>query len=276
VVIHTYRVERLHPEDQIIALDLVSICAERDDLRPLLPYTNAHLIGEDFREYWGPGFVNCFYWYHPEGRRPTRLEYVGEVENGVQRYGTRHPELAAEYRTALRDCPGTLAVVKLRAFAAYLLGDHPGECWHATGMLPEAPGRKPGAAAGRVRAGLREVDGVVANSPALRFVFTNHLPWLVVNLLAVGLVGYLARLGAGRRYAVGLLVLLVPTAYYASHLLAVAGPWYRYMYPAALVVQVGCLVAAVGVAVRVRRRLNLLAARGVLPATRIPEPPVWR
>jgi hypothetical protein len=275
VVIHKYRVERLHPEDQIIALDLVSTCAERDDLRALLPYTNAHLIGENFREHYCPGFVNVFYWYHPAGR-PTRLEYVGEVANGVQRLGTRHAELAAEYRTALRDCPGTLAVVKLRAFTSYLIHDHPGERWHATESLPDARGREPGAAAGRVRAALRGVDGVVANSPALRFVFTNHLPWLVVNLLAVGLVGYLARHGAGRRHSVGLLVLLVPTAYSASHLLAVAGPWYRYMYPAALLVQVGCVAAAVGVVVRVRRRLNLRAARRVLTATRIPEPPAWR
>jgi hypothetical protein len=114
-----------------------------------------------------------------------------------------------------------------------------------------------------VRAGLREVDRVVDRSRVLRFVFTNHLPWFAADVLALVLVGALARSGGGRRAAVGLLVLLVPTAYYASHLPAVAGAWYRYMYPAALLVQVGCLATAVGAAVRVRRRLNLRAARRV-------------
>ena len=75
---------------------------------------NAHLIGEHFREHYAPGFVNCFYQYHPDGMRPTRLEYVGEVRDGVQRYGTRHAELADDYRRALADCPLTLAKVSER------------------------------------------------------------------------------------------------------------------------------------------------------------------
>lgn len=270
VVAH-YRVERLHPEDQVIGLDLVGVCAERDDLRAVLPYTNAHLVGEHFRERYGVGFVNCLYLYHPAEWRPTRPEYVGEVVDGVQRFGTRHAELAAEYRTALRECPATLAVVKLRAFGLHVWLDHPGDKWHATELLPDLTGRRPDPAAARVRDLLRQVDAAVERSPALRFLFTNHLPWLVVDVLAVVLVAAVAQYGGGRRCRVGLLVLLVPTAYYASHVLAVAGLWYRYMYPAALLVQVGCLVGAIGIAGRVKRRLNLRATRGVGSAVALTE-----
>ena len=73
-------------------------------------------------------------------------------------------------------------------------------------------------------------------------------------------------------------MLLVPAAYYASHLLAVAGPWYRYMYPPALLVQTGCLVLAVGAGVRLVRKLravgglNPAGAGRVRPATTTAEP----
>lgn len=262
---------RIHPEDQIIGLDLVGICVERDDLRPLLPYTDAHLV-EDFRPKYGSGFVNCLYFYHPEEWRPTRLEYVGEVVDGRQVYGTRHAELAAEYRVALRECPLTLALVKLKAFAIHVRDNHAGEKWRLPHIVYDPFGRPPSPTRVRVQAALQKVDDAVERSPALRFVYANHLPWLVINVLALGLVGTAARYVGGRRTWVALLVLLVPTAYYASHLLAIAGPWYRYMYPPALLVQVGCLVGAVGVAVRVRRRLNLRAARGVGSAVPLSEP----
>jgi hypothetical protein len=257
---HRYPVARLHPEDQILALDLVGVCVEREELRPHLPYTSAHLIDGKFRERYIPGFVNLMYLYSPAGARPTDVNYVGEVRDGVQAYGSRHAELAADYRRALRHAPGTLAAVKAKAFLGYLLNDHPGEHWHPDGIVGNALGLRPSPRFAPVRSALRAADGAVNGSPGLRFLCTNHLPWFVANLLGVGVAGYLVRHGAGRRWRVGLLLLVVPTAYFASYLPAVAAPYYRYMYPATLLVQVGVLTLGAGAAVHGLRKLRAAAA----------------
>ena len=268
LVRNQYSVEKVHPEDQILALDLVGVCVERDDLRHHLPYTDAHLIEERFRQCYAPGFVNTFYWYHPPELRPTRLDYVGVIENGVQQYGSRHAELVTDYRQAMKNATFTLAAVKVRAFLAYVLNDHanePGmESWHPTGLIVENPGQKPRPGPAPFRAALREADAAVARSPGLRFLCTNHLPWLIFTGLAVTVVGYVARqetraAESGRRWRIGFLVLLLPVVYYASHLAAVAGPWYRYMYPATLLVQIGGLAALTGALVLGLRRLRVIA-----------------
>jgi hypothetical protein len=268
---HRYPVARLHPEDQILALDLVGVCVEREELRAHLPYTSAHLLDGKFRERYIPGFVNLMYQYSPADARPTDVNYVGEVANGVQVLGSRHAELAADYRRAVRHAPGTLAAVKAKAFLGYVLNDHPGEHWHPDGIVENTLGLTPNPQFTPVRSALRSADGAVSGSPGLRFLCTNHLPWVVLNLLGLGVAGYLVRHGAGRRWRVGLLLLLVPAVYYASYAPAVAAPYYRYMYPATLLVQLGVLVLGTGAAVHALRRLRAvavvpLAARAERPA----------
>jgi hypothetical protein len=119
-------------------------------------------------------------------------------------------------------------------------------------------GLTPNPAFAGVRAALASVDRAVDESPRLRFACTNHLPWVVLNAVAVGVLAAGVRRG-GRRWRVGLLVLLLPLAYTGTHLLAVAGPYYRYMYPATLLLQIGGLVGLTGAGVRVRRELRAAA-----------------
>lgn len=254
------RVESLHPEDQIIALDLVGLCVEHDELREELPYTNRHLLEDRFREQYVPGFVNPFYWYHPEDRRPTKLDYVGEAKlDGTQQYGSRHGELIAEYRTAIRRAPVELALVKWTAFRSYAFSDHIGEQWHHTAILSPRYGITPRPVGSPVREQLHRVDDAVASSPVLRFVCANHTPWLVANAVFLIVAGTAAWRGS-RRARFIFLMLCLPAVYYASHLPAVAGPWYRYMYPATLLVQLGSLVMLANTlhaaAVHTRRWLN--------------------
>src|SRR5204862_349752 len=64
-LVHRYAVARLHPEDQVLAAELVGVCVRRDGLRAELPYTNAHLLEDRFREKYIPGFVNPLYLYSP-------------------------------------------------------------------------------------------------------------------------------------------------------------------------------------------------------------------
>lgn len=262
-----YQVLPHHPEDQILALDLVGVCVERPDLRPYLPYTDAHLIEDRYRTAYVPGFTNPFFYYHPADCRPTRLDYVAEADGPVQRYGSRHAELVADYREAVRHAPLTLAAVKARAFVGHLLLDQPGERWLPGMPFPERFGKAPPPVP-EARALMGSVYDAAGASSLLRQVFACHLPWLLLTGAAVAVVGRVAwdegrRPGAGRRWRVGFLVLLLPAAYYGSHLPAVAGPWYRYMYPATLLVQLGLLVVLTGAAVIGVRRLRLAARTSV-------------
>ncbi len=242
-----YPVEHIHPVDQILAQELVGVCVAREDLRAELPYTNAHLIADRFREKHVPGFVNPMYLYSPAEHRPTDVNFVGEVADGTQRLGSRHAELVDDYKRALRVAPGAVAGVKWRAFWGHLTMEHTGEHWHPTGIIPNSLGLTPNRGFAGVRDRLADADRAAEASPAGRVVFMNHLPWVGLNLLAVVAL-------AVRRRRAGVLVLLLPLGYVASYALATAGPQYRYMYPATLLVQAGVLVAVVGLAARAAGR----------------------
>jgi hypothetical protein len=248
-----YPVERVHPEDQVLAVELVGVCVARDELRAELPYTNAHLLEGRFREKYIPGFVNPLYLYAPAESRPTDPNFVGEVVDGVQRLGSRHAELADDYRRAVRVAPLTVAGVKWRAFAGHLTGDHRQPHWHPTDIIPNTLGITLNPGFAPAREWLAAADRAAEGSAVARLVFLNHLPWVVLNVLAVGLAARAARRG-NRRAGLGLLVLLVPLGYVLSYLPATAGPQYRYMYPSTLLVQIGTLGAAAGFLLRPRNR----------------------
>jgi hypothetical protein len=186
--------------------------------------------------------VNVYYSYSPAASRPTILEYTGVPEGAGQRLGSRHSELAADYREALRHAPLTLTKVKFKAFKTYLAVNAV-ENWHATRPIPETYGRKP-PAFDPARVGLKQIDETVAASPRLRFVFAGHVLWLALCLVGTGFIGWKVvwSKGSNPRWRIGLLLALIPMTYYASHLLAVAGHWYRYMYPATLLVQMEAVV----------------------------------
>lgn len=253
---HHFKVQPIHPEDQILALDLVGLCVEREDLRADLPYTNRHLIDEHYRQRYIPGFVNIYYFYSPTESRPTLLEFTGEPEGAAQRLGSRHAELAADYRQALQHAPFTLMQVKLKAFRAYLTDVHVAH-WHATSTLPPTYGATP-AKNETVQEFLATMDETVQASPTLRLFFASHIPWLTLCLVGIAISARRVVSSPDARYR--FLLLLVPTTYYASHLVAVAGHWYRYMYPATLLIQMEMLLLFGLALVHTGKRFRVLMA----------------
>jgi hypothetical protein len=197
-LIWPYPVERLHPVDQILAVELVGVCVDREDLRAELPYTNAHLIEDRFREKHVPGFVNTMFLFSPAEHRPTDVNYVGEVVNGEQKLGSRHAELVADYRRALRVAPGAVAAVKWRTFWGHLTMDHRGEYWHPTGIVPNTLGLVPNRGFAGVRDRLADVDRAADESAVARLVVMNHLPWAGLNLLTTAAAAAREPAGAGR------------------------------------------------------------------------------
>jgi hypothetical protein len=239
-----YRIDKTHPEDQVMALDLVGITILRPEALADLPFTTASLDGDRYTREYAWGVVDPLY---PWGHAPI-------VKPGFARDG--HDRLTAEYREAAIKYPGTLALVKLRAFAAYLL--EPAPFWHNTDVDPNDiglffnPKRRP------TREVHFAVDRMVYANPVLQWVSVRHVLWLGVTGGLVGWLGYAAWRRPGRRAAGVLLMLLVPLGYYLSFALAVTTNHFRFMYPSTLVAQ----AVAVGLLVNgTRRRLAEAAER---------------
>jgi hypothetical protein len=219
-----YRIDKTHPEDQVMALDLVGVVILRPDALQDLPLTAASLDGDRFTREYAWGVVDPLY---PWGHTPI-------VKPGFARDG--HDALTAEYRAAAGKYPGTLALVKVRAFAAYLLEPNP--YWHNSDVdandvgLFFNPKRRP------VRDVHFAIDRLVYANPVLQWVSARHVLWLGVTLGLVGWLGYAVWRRRSPRPAGMLLVLLVPLGYYFSFALAVTTNHFRFMYPSTLVVQI--------------------------------------
>jgi hypothetical protein len=218
-----YHIDKTHPEDQVMALDLVGLVILRPDALQDLPLTAKSLDGDRYTREYAWGVVDVLY---PWGRTPI-------VKPGFARDG--HDALIAEYRAAAGKFPGTLAMVKLRAFAAYLLEPNPyWHNWEVDGNdigLFFNPKRKP------VRDLHFAVDRLVYANSVLQWVSARHVLWLGVTLGFVAWLGYASWRRRSRCAAAVLLMLLVPLGYYLSFALAVTTNHFRFMYPSTLVVQ---------------------------------------
>jgi hypothetical protein len=231
VVYSCYDIDRVHPEDQVMALDLIGLAIMRPDALAHLPLTSASLDGDRYKREYVWGVVDPLY---PWGHEPI-------VKPGFARDG--HEAITAEYRQAWRKFPGTLALVKLRAFLAYLLEPQP--YWHNVGIDPNdlglfhTPKRQP------VRDLHAAADHLVYVNPVLQWISARHVLWLGLNVAAVAALAYMLRRRASRAATGVLLMLLVPLGYYLSFALAITTNSYRFMYPSTLIVQAVLVALAV-------------------------------
>ena len=152
-----------------------------------------------------------------------------------------YKRLSREYRRAIRKAPGTWLTVKAKAAFASLLdqavlasrGHRPQPLWY------HVPGRS-----SAVRSILLYIDAAIFADPVLRFLCARHLPWVVLNVILVILAAIAAGLTRTRGSVLVAALLLLPLAYYVSHLLAVTAHDYRYMFPATLLLQILVACAA--------------------------------
>ncbi|MFL6195923.1 MAG: hypothetical protein ACJ75H_17215 [Thermoanaerobaculia bacterium] len=218
-----FKVQEYHPESQIMALDLVGLCAADPAACPRrLPWTWSHVLDAEALARYRPGDVGFVYWDQPPHVDPS--------------IGADYPRLREEYLAAIRARPVAFARVKVKAFAT-LLGRHQTEYFVHDSIVDNPYGLALGSTLEPVRRTLAvAVDGVGWNR-RLRWVSGVHLVWIVANLAWVA--GLLAawRRSRQERYGFLALLLLVPLAYYASYLAATPGHDFRYMYPATLLVQ---------------------------------------
>jgi MFS family permease len=243
-----FAVRKLHPESQVMVLDLVGLCAaDRAACPRRLPWTWSHVLDAGALAAYRPGDVGFIYWDQPPHVDPSM--------------GDDYPRLRAEYLAAFRERPGLFARVKLNAFKP-LLGRwrteyfiHDSIVWNPYRLTLRDTALAP------LRRSLTTTASRVAWNAGLRWISGVHLVWLLVD--AAWVAGLLAAWLRTREERYGFLaaVLLIPLAYYFSYLAAAPGHDFRYMYPATLLVQ----------CVTVSWALGAWAARG--PARRRSTPP---
>jgi len=222
-----FGVQKFHPESQVMALDLVGLCAADRALCPRLPWTQAHILAPDALAAYRPGDIGFIFWDRPP-----------HVDPSIR---TDYPRLRAEYFRAVREFPGPLARVKLEAFATMLGLDQTYYFFHdsiADNLYRLALGQR----LAPLRRRLSGVAKWLASDGVLRWISGVHLVWIFVDLLGVlGLLALSFRPG-GSRLRILAWVLLIPFGYYLSYLFATPAHDFRFMYPSTLTVQ--CVVLA--------------------------------
>jgi hypothetical protein len=253
-----FSVKRMHPENQVMALDLIGFCVLDDRFLDEFPYTRSQLNGERYRTEYIFGDVIPLIW---EQERPTIVdpEYVF-TKLGNTRDGQRDVLLRAEYRRAALHHPGMLLKIKWLSFLP-LLGEFNHR--HITQEeLPDMDYLNPQTEGPRNE--VFAIDDYLAVHWRPHWLVTAHWPWMLVNL--VGIVA--AALAGWRwrepRFRFLFAWLLVPLLYYFSFFLANLGREFRYLYPATVMVQALTLALVLGFVFRSRKPVSGDAQRAMI------------
>jgi hypothetical protein len=226
-----FQVRKMHPDSQIMVLDLVGLCAADGAACAELPWTRSHIRDEAGLARYRPGDIGFIFWDVPSPVDPAmRLDY---------------PRLRAEYLHAARRFPGELARVKLAAFKTLLGIDKTSYFFHDT-IVENPYGLRLNDRFARARQSLAWRVAKVGEAPVLRWICGVHLVWIGVNVLwVIGLLALSFRPG-GERYRFLACLLLVPLGYYLSYLAATPTHDFRFMYPSTLMLQCVTLSSALG------------------------------
>jgi hypothetical protein len=247
-----FGVKETRPSSQVMAFELVGMCAENEAACRGFPLIQRHLRAGDYRERYRPGDLGSIFWEPPVVLDPAIM------------MAPLHEELSAEYRKAALEHPLDLAEVKAESFWSLLGTEQTAYFFHDT--VVENPFGL--TLNGRFEA-LREpwiafTRRAVAGG-ALRWVVGVHLVWLAANLLWIaGLALRSRRSPAGWRLLSLALFLTVPLAYYLSYLLAATVLDFRFLFPATLMAQCLTLAGLLGM-------LGAGAAAGIGPPRQNPN-----
>ena len=220
-----FDVRRVHPGDQIMALDLVGLCVADDSLRSSLPHTNRHLVEDRFRRDYRYGDLAPLC-YAPNGLI-VKPGYVWGNQEALVR----------EYWRAVRQYPWAVAKVKFRAFHQLLREGY--RCgWFLASMKSNSFGLRFNRRFRAVRSWMWRISNEQVCGTPLRWFSGSHVVWMALNgiWIVVSLLAY-AR-NRESRLIFAAVMLFVPLCYYFSYLLATSCHDFRFMYPSTVAVQV--------------------------------------
>jgi hypothetical protein len=210
-----FHVRKVHLERQMMAFDLLGMCALDARACASIPYVRSAFKLPEYRQRYVPGDLGVSFWAAPALLDP-KIQWDGD-------------RLRTEYLRAAGGFPGVLARVKLEAFAT-LLGFHkPVVFFHQT-LDANKYGLRLNESFAPVREGLAGWVRAAGESPGWRLISGVHVIWLLADC------AWIAALAFSRRRALAL-VLLLPLAFYLSYLPATPAHDFRFMYPATLAMQ---------------------------------------
>lgn len=217
-----FNVKRKHPEKHVMALDLVGLCVESQNICDDLPHTKRHLR-EDYR------------YRYISGRMGPLLE-EGIVDRDYFREENRYT-IVKEYRRAVKTFPLTLAKVKIDAFV-YLLGIKEKFELFQSRIPRNRLGLTLNHQFHNIRNILIGVGIKISNHKYLRWVSGVPLVWIVINIVwVVGVIIFYNK-RRNRLYLFSSILLSTTIIYYCSYLFATLDHKYRYTYPSTLIIQI--------------------------------------
>ena len=219
-----FNVERTHLGKYIMALDLVGLCVESENICDELPNLKRHLR-QDYSKRYVSGYIGPILWESP---RIIDDEYFSE-EN--------RPKIIEEYKFALMKHTRTLAKVKIKAFW-YLLGIKEKLSPFYPGIKKNTFGLSLNDRFANIRDKLIRAGIKVSKHKYLRLISGVPLVWILVGISwEVGLM-ILYKKNRKLKYLFYLTLISTTIIYCFSYLLATPGHDYRYTYPATLIIQI--------------------------------------
>lgn len=218
--------QRMYPESQVYATDLVGMVVLSPKLLDDLQFTREHLL-DGYASSYVIGDNSSIYIYG---------------DDSVVDQGFVAPDnarlLRSEHLLAIRTDPPTWIQLRWTTFRDFVRPGKDRYGFH-TRIEPNEFGLSLNERFRPVRAVLFLLTNAVATNKGLKWFSFAHAPWIILTGMAIPalLIHTLRRRGNDLYRIIGLL-LLIPFAYYLSYFLAITAPDFRFMYPATLLNQV--------------------------------------
>jgi len=236
-------VERSGVANQCMAQQLIGLCILRPDIREEMPYTSANVIDEHLDKYiWGETGP---LWY---------MEPL-IVRSGFVTIERPNPKLSAEYWRMVRRHPLSMLHVNWIGFVT-MLGIDRTSHWAQRSIVSNPFGVRMNDTFAAVRLWIEAFISFCGRFSLLRWLTGVHLVWIVIDLAWIAAVFAVFVQKRIHPSWLAILLLFLPLSYYGSYMLAMTARYFRYMYPATLLVQI-LFVSALfggGVALHAKRR----------------------
>ena len=219
-----FNVARTHPGKYIMALDLVGLCVESQNICDELPNLKKHLR-KDYRYRYVSGYVGPIFW-----ESPTIIDHEYFREEN-------RPKIIEEYKFAIMKYPQTLVKVKIKAFWS-LLGIREKLRIFYPGIKKNTFGLSLNHRFENIRDKLIRAGIKLSKHKFLRFISCVPLVWIFINLLWALGVMILYNKNRNPKYLFYLTLLGTTIIYYGSYLLATPDHAYRFTYPSTLIIQI--------------------------------------
>lgn len=215
-----FQIKKLHPENQVMALESVGALLQDKNNSSYVPYISANLTPNYEYAYFPGNVASVMNW---EGSEKTLNQLTFSIAD---------ERIKKEYINLAWHAPGSLVKVKSEGFFN-MLKPSTGKYWFHVKLDDNAYGLTQNETFKKARLGWQLLANNIHSITLTSFIGGEHLVWLIINVSLLILL-----ISKRQLRSMLFIVLLIPLGYYLSYLLACTGDDFRFMYPATLLVQV--------------------------------------